>query len=77
MLEFKEKVVRDPFNALSNWNDKDGDLDHCSWFGVYCSDGNVIILYVSLVPFSLFSVSFSLFSAILILELCSYFGYSN
>lgn len=44
LLKFKEKVVRDPFNALSNWNNGDGDLDHCSWFGVYCSDGNVVIL---------------------------------
>uniref|UniRef100_A0A803LCW0 Protein kinase domain-containing protein n=1 Tax=Chenopodium quinoa TaxID=63459 RepID=A0A803LCW0_CHEQI len=44
LLKFKEKVVRDPFNALSNWSDKDGDLDHCSWFGVSCSEGNVVIL---------------------------------
>ncbi|GMP89763.1 hypothetical protein CsSME_00041187 [Camellia sinensis var. sinensis] len=44
LLEFRERVVRDPFGALLNWNDLDGDIDPCSWFGVECSDGRVIIL---------------------------------
>lgn len=46
LLKFKEMVVQDPFNALSNWNVEDGILDHCLWFGVHCSDGNVVVLYV-------------------------------
>ncbi|CAO2824827.1 unnamed protein product [Amaranthus hypochondriacus] len=41
LLEFKKMVEEDPFNALSDWN---SDKNHCSWFGVYCSDGNVVIL---------------------------------
>ncbi|CAO2840052.1 unnamed protein product [Amaranthus hypochondriacus] len=44
LLKFKEMVVQDPFNALSNWNAEDGILDHCLWFGVHCSDGNVVVL---------------------------------
>ncbi|KAL2899322.1 Protein MALE DISCOVERER 2 [Bienertia sinuspersici] len=44
LLRFKESVVRDPFNALSNWINENGDLDHCSWFGVFCSDGIVVSL---------------------------------
>ena len=44
LLRFKERVVNDPFNALRSWKYIDGDLDPCSWFGVECSDGNVITL---------------------------------
>ncbi|XP_043723853.1 protein MALE DISCOVERER 2-like [Telopea speciosissima] len=43
LLRFREGVVTDPFGALSNWND-DGLNDPCSWFGVECSDGKVVIL---------------------------------
>ncbi|XP_059626442.1 probable inactive receptor-like protein kinase At3g56050 [Cornus florida] len=44
LLRFRDGVVRDPFGALSNWDDRDGDIDPCSWFGVECSDGKVVIL---------------------------------
>lgn len=44
LLRIREAVVRDPFGALANWNDKGGEFDHCSWFGVECSDGKVVIL---------------------------------
>lgn len=44
LLKFRERVVRDPFNSLSSWRVKDGVFDHCSWFGVHCSDGKVVIL---------------------------------
>lgn len=43
-MRIREGIVRDPFGALANWNDKDGQFDHCSWFGVECSDGKVVIL---------------------------------
>ncbi|XP_034687806.1 inactive receptor-like serine/threonine-protein kinase At2g40270 [Vitis riparia] len=44
LLKFRESVVKDPFGALSDWNDSGGEVDHCSWFGVECSDGKVVIL---------------------------------
>lgn len=37
-------MVRDPYGALSNWNKDGGEDDPCSWFGVECSDGKVVIL---------------------------------
>ncbi|CAN1172924.1 Protein MALE DISCOVERER 2 [Linum perenne] len=42
LLKFKARVVSDPFGALKDW--KDGIVDHCSWFGVECSDGKVVSL---------------------------------
>ncbi|XP_011003691.1 PREDICTED: probable inactive receptor-like protein kinase At3g56050 [Populus euphratica] len=47
LLRFRERVERDPFGVLSNWNEKDGDIDPCSWFGVECSDGKVVILHLT------------------------------
>ncbi|XP_038902804.1 inactive receptor-like serine/threonine-protein kinase At2g40270 [Benincasa hispida] len=44
LLRIREGILRDPFGALANWNDKGGEFDHCSWFGVECSDGKVVIL---------------------------------
>ncbi|KAE8711219.1 Inactive receptor-like serine/threonine-protein kinase [Hibiscus syriacus] len=44
LLRLRERVVIDPFGGLSNWKENDGDIDPCSWFGVECSDGNVVIL---------------------------------
>ncbi|KAF9675700.1 hypothetical protein SADUNF_Sadunf09G0059700 [Salix dunnii] len=44
LLRFRARVERDPFGVLSNWIEKEGDIDPCSWFGVECSDGKVVIL---------------------------------
>ncbi|XP_059627945.1 probable inactive receptor-like protein kinase At3g56050 [Cornus florida] len=44
LLKLRERVVSDPFGALSNWNDEVGVIDPCWWFGVECSDGNVVVL---------------------------------
>lgn len=44
LLRFKERVVRDPYGALLNWNDSVKDANPCSWFGVECTDGRVITL---------------------------------
>ncbi|MBA0611737.1 hypothetical protein Godav_012399, partial [Gossypium davidsonii] len=41
LLRFKQRVVSDPFGALSNWKEIDGEIDPCSWFGVECSDEKV------------------------------------
>ncbi|XP_056165935.1 probable inactive receptor-like protein kinase At3g56050 isoform X1 [Syzygium oleosum] len=44
LLRFREGVSRDPYGALSNWKDDVGAVDPCSWFGVECSDGQVVVL---------------------------------
>ncbi|KAJ7959853.1 Inactive receptor-like protein kinase [Quillaja saponaria] len=44
LLKFRDRIIRDPFGALSNWNGDGGVLDPCSWFGVECSDGKVVTL---------------------------------
>ncbi|GMP69486.1 hypothetical protein CsSME_00028726 [Camellia sinensis var. sinensis] len=44
LLRFRERVVSDPFGALSNWSDDIGVLNPCSWFGVECLDSNVVVL---------------------------------
>ena len=44
LLRLRERVVSDPFGALSNWKENDGEIDPCSWFGVECSDGKVVSL---------------------------------
>lgn len=46
LLRFRERVIRDPYGVLGNWNSGGGedDDDPCSWFGVECSDGKVISL---------------------------------
>lgn len=41
LMKFKERIERDPFGALMDWE----ELPHCSWSGVVCSDdGRVVIL---------------------------------
>ncbi|KAK8955357.1 putative LRR receptor-like serine/threonine-protein kinase MRH1 [Platanthera guangdongensis] len=46
LLRFKERIDFDPYGALSNWG-KPG-VDHCLWYGVYCSeDGKVVSLNLS------------------------------
>ncbi|KAL2524269.1 putative LRR receptor-like serine/threonine-protein kinase MRH1 [Abeliophyllum distichum] len=44
LLRFKEGVVSDPYRALSDWNEEVGVENPCSWFGVGCSDGHVVVL---------------------------------
>ncbi|XVE79844.1 hypothetical protein DITRI_Ditri14bG0089400 [Diplodiscus trichospermus] len=44
LLRLRERVVSDPFGALSKWKENDGDIDPCSWFGVECSKGKVVSL---------------------------------
>ncbi|XP_041025469.1 inactive receptor-like serine/threonine-protein kinase At2g40270 isoform X2 [Juglans microcarpa x Juglans regia] len=46
LLRFRERVVSDPLGALSNWKEEDVEVDPCSWFGVACSDGKVVVLNV-------------------------------
>lgn len=46
LLRFRERVIRDHYGVLRNWNSGGEDDDGpCSWFGVECSsDGKVISL---------------------------------
>ncbi|KAK3042126.1 hypothetical protein RJ639_001828 [Escallonia herrerae] len=44
LLRFRDRVVSDPFGALSNWNDDVGVIDPCLWHGIECSEGNVVVL---------------------------------
>ncbi|MBA0630437.1 hypothetical protein Godav_002537 [Gossypium davidsonii] len=44
LLRLRERVVNDPFGALWAWKEEDGEINHCSWFGVECCDGKVIAL---------------------------------
>lgn len=44
LLKFRQRIVSDPFGALSNWVDDDSSFDPCNWFGVECSDGRVVAL---------------------------------
>ncbi|XP_038992662.1 inactive receptor-like serine/threonine-protein kinase At2g40270 [Hibiscus syriacus] len=44
LLRFKQRVVSDPFGALSNWKEIDGAIYPCSWFGVECSDEKIVNL---------------------------------
>ncbi|XP_075485106.1 putative inactive receptor-like protein kinase At3g56050 isoform X2 [Primulina tabacum] len=44
LLKFKEKVVTDPYGALSNWRYEKGVETPCSWVGVGCSEGYVVVL---------------------------------
>ncbi|KAJ4720114.1 putative Receptor protein kinase [Melia azedarach] len=44
LLRLRERVVSDPFGALTNWRRSDTENSPCSWFGVECSDGKVVIL---------------------------------
>ncbi|XP_022944002.1 probable inactive receptor-like protein kinase At3g56050 [Cucurbita moschata] len=44
LLRIREGILRDPFGGLWNWKDNDEEFDHCSWFGVECSEGKVVIL---------------------------------
>ncbi|XP_054796914.1 inactive receptor-like serine/threonine-protein kinase At2g40270 [Prosopis cineraria] len=44
LLRFRDRVINDPFGALSNWKANDGAIDPCSWFGVECSEGKIVTL---------------------------------
>ncbi|XP_009395715.2 protein MALE DISCOVERER 2-like isoform X1 [Musa acuminata AAA Group] len=42
LLEFRSRVESDPYGALENWNPSDSNP--CSWTGVYCVGGKVVML---------------------------------
>lgn len=42
LLKFRAKLEVDPFGALANWNPDDSGP--CTWSGIECLDGNVVVL---------------------------------
>ncbi|KOM37541.1 hypothetical protein LR48_Vigan03g092300 [Vigna angularis] len=45
LLDFKNRVVADPFNIMSSWNDS---LHHCNWIGITCNISNGRVMDLSL-----------------------------
>lgn len=68
LLKFRERIVSDPYDALKNWKDEDGVVNPCYWFGVECSDGKVVELYVSFLSAEKFWPFVFVFFSVLILE---------
>ncbi|OIV98414.1 hypothetical protein TanjilG_16741 [Lupinus angustifolius] len=56
LLKLKQRIVSDPFGALSNWVDDEVAIDPCNWFGVECSNGRVVVFilrnnsFVGIIP---------------------------
>ncbi|XP_021769225.1 probable inactive receptor-like protein kinase At3g56050 isoform X2 [Chenopodium quinoa] len=44
LLKFRERVVNDPYKALSSWKEENGEANPCSWFGIGCVGGHVVSL---------------------------------
>ncbi|XP_021732521.1 probable inactive receptor-like protein kinase At3g56050 [Chenopodium quinoa] len=44
LLKFRERVVNDPYKALSSWKEENGEANPCSWFGIGCVGGRVVSL---------------------------------
>ncbi|KAK4792434.1 hypothetical protein SAY86_022869 [Trapa natans] len=44
LLRLRDKIKSDPSGALKSWHEYDGETNPCSWFGVECSDGKVVVL---------------------------------
>lgn len=42
LLKFQSRVEEDPYGAMVDWSPRDGDP--CSWNGVRCDDGRVVML---------------------------------
>ncbi|KAK7339862.1 hypothetical protein VNO77_20548 [Canavalia gladiata] len=45
LLEFKSRIIEDPFNIMSFWNDS---IHHCNWIGVTCNPSNKRVMHLSL-----------------------------
>ena len=42
LLKFQSRVEEDPHSAMAGWNPR--DCDPCSWDGIRCVDGRVVML---------------------------------
>ncbi|TKY65866.1 LRR receptor serine/threonine-protein kinase [Spatholobus suberectus] len=45
LLDFKSRIVEDPFNIMSFWNDS---INHCNWIGITCSISNGRVIHLCL-----------------------------
>ncbi|KAL2318854.1 hypothetical protein Fmac_032730 [Flemingia macrophylla] len=55
LLDFKIRIVEDPFNIMSSWNDSihhcnwlGVSIHHCNWLGVTCNISNGRVIHLSL-----------------------------
>jgi hypothetical protein len=54
LLKFQSRVGEDPHGAMAGWNPRDGDP--CSWNGVSCDDGRVVMLWVAFFIYQVLNV---------------------
>ncbi|KAG4377733.1 hypothetical protein AAZX31_18G180200 [Glycine max] len=45
LLDFKSRIVHDPFHIMSLWNDS---IHHCNWLGITCNNSNGRVMYLIL-----------------------------
>ncbi|KAJ1437405.1 Serine/threonine-protein kinase, active site [Sesbania bispinosa] len=45
LLDFKSRIVQDPFQIMSLWNDS---IHHCNWEGITCNISNGRVMYLIL-----------------------------
>ncbi|KAJ1437404.1 Serine/threonine-protein kinase, active site [Sesbania bispinosa] len=45
LLDFKSRIVQDPFQIMSFWNDS---IHHCNWIGITCNISNERVMQLSL-----------------------------
>ncbi|XP_027351319.1 probable LRR receptor-like serine/threonine-protein kinase At3g47570 [Abrus precatorius] len=45
LLDFKSRIVHDPYDIMSLWNDS---THHCNWVGITCNNSNGRVMYLIL-----------------------------
>ncbi|KAK4789492.1 hypothetical protein SAY86_016796 [Trapa natans] len=45
LLRFRDRIENDPFGALRDGHEYDGETDPCLWFGIECSNEKVVALH--------------------------------
>jgi hypothetical protein len=50
LLDFKSRIIKDPFHTLSSWNDS---IHHCNWLGITCNIFNGRVMHLILADMTL------------------------
>ncbi|TKY65863.1 LRR receptor serine/threonine-protein kinase [Spatholobus suberectus] len=50
LLDFKNRIVQDPFHIMSLWNDS---IHHCNWVGITCNNSSGRVMYLILADMTL------------------------